>query len=171
MPDNDYHLDSMVCFAIYSASNAVAKAHRLALEPWELTYTQYIALLETRRAPEGLTVSKLGARMSLDSGTLSPLLRRLNQRGLLSRDRNSADERVVTVKLTATGAAVLKDVIVALNNLSGAYGFQSPEQAQALVQELHRITEGMRALSAPVRSSSTPVTNGSSTNTSPKGSS
>ncbi|MDD0857840.1 MarR family transcriptional regulator [Arthrobacter alpinus] len=89
MLDNEYHLDSMVCFAIYSASNAVSKAHKVALEPWELTYTQYIALLELSTAPEGLTVSDLGKRMSLDSGTLSPVLRRLAERGLVSRSRTS----------------------------------------------------------------------------------
>lgn len=148
MLDNEYHLDSMVCFAIYSASNAVAKAHKVALEPWELTYTQYIALLELSTAPEGLTVSDLGKRMSLDSGTLSPVLRRLDERGLVSRERTSLDERVVTASLTDTGASVLKKVLVALKELRGAYGFDSPEQARALVQELHRITKGMRAITA-----------------------
>lgn len=148
MLDNEYHLDSMVCFAIYSASNAVAKAHKVALEPWELTYTQYIALLELSTAPEGLTVSDLGKRMSLDSGTLSPVLRRLDDRGLVSRARTSPDERVVTASLTDTGASVLKKVLVALKELRGAYGFDSPEQARALVQELHRITKGMRAITA-----------------------
>lgn len=146
MQDNEYHLDSMVCFAIYSASNAVAKAHRLALEPWDLTYTQYIALLEISTAPAGLTVSELGVRMSLDSGTLSPVLRRLDQRKLLTRTRASSDERVVTVSLTTEGSAVIKDVVVALQELRGAYGFDSVEEAQVLVGQLHRITNGMRAL-------------------------
>ncbi|MDO9396113.1 MAG: MarR family transcriptional regulator, partial [Herbiconiux sp.] len=94
----------MVCFALYSASNAVAQAHRAALEPWGLTYTQYIALVELAAGPtDGLAVSELGRRLALDSGTLSPLLRRLDQRGLVSRERRSRDERVVTVSLTADG--------------------------------------------------------------------
>lgn len=148
MTTNDYHLDSMVCFAIYSASNAVAKAHRVALEPWGLTYTQYIVLLETGTSGSGLTVSDLGTRMGLDSGTLSPLLRRLEQRGLVLRQRTSTDERVVTVTLTEDGTAALKDVLVALQGLRAAYGFESATQAQELVGQLHRITEGMRQLTA-----------------------
>lgn len=148
MLDNDYHLDSMVCFAIYSASNAVAKAHKVALEPWDLTYTQYIALLEISTVTEGLTVGDLGKRMSLDSGTLSPVLRRLDERGLVLRARTSPDERVVTASLTASGTEVLKEVLEALQVLRGAYGFESAEQARALVKELHRITEGMRALAS-----------------------
>ena len=148
MLDNEYHLDSMVCFAIYSASNAVAKAHKVALEPWELTYTQYIAMLEISTVTEGLTVGDLGKRMSLDSGTLSPVLRRLEERGLVLRARTSPDERVVTASLTETGASVLKKVHAALKELRSAYGFDSPEQARALVKELHRITEGMRTLAS-----------------------
>ncbi|POH57656.1 MarR family winged helix-turn-helix transcriptional regulator [Arthrobacter glacialis] len=148
MPNNEYSLDSMVCFAIYSASNAVAKAHRVVLEPWELTYTQYIVLLETNVSADGISVSELGARMNLDSGTLSPLLRRLDARGLVSRVRRSPDERVVTVEITATGAAMLQELRTALHGLRGAYGFDSQDQADHLVKELHRITEGMRHLTA-----------------------
>ncbi|WP_054011006.1 MarR family winged helix-turn-helix transcriptional regulator [Arthrobacter sp. ERGS1:01] len=148
MTDNDYSLDSMVCFAIYSASNAVAKAHRVLLEPWELTYTQYIVLLELGSNPDGLTVSELGAGMHLDSGTLSPLLRRLDDRGLVSRDRASSDERVVTAKLTDAGKTVLGELLASLGDLREAYGFDSAEQARELIRELQRITDGMRALTA-----------------------
>jgi DNA-binding MarR family transcriptional regulator len=148
MPTQKFQLDSMVCFAIYSASNAVAKAHRAVLEPWELTYTQYIALLETGRSPDGLAVRELGARMHLDSGTLSPLLRRLEDRGLLTRVRNSADERLVTARLTEAGSAALAELLESLDGLRDAYGFESAEQAHSLVVELQRITEGMRHLAA-----------------------
>ncbi|WP_269936477.1 MarR family winged helix-turn-helix transcriptional regulator [Arthrobacter sp. HY1533] len=148
MPNNDYSLDSMVCFAIYSASNAVAKAHKAVLSPWELTYTQYIALLETDASAGGITVSDLGARMNLDSGTLSPLLKRLDARGLVTRSRTSPDERVVTVAITDAGADMLGELRGSLAGLRGAYGFDSQAQADALVAELHRITEGMRHLAA-----------------------
>lgn len=148
MPNNEYSLDSMVCFAIYSASNAVAKAHKAVLAPWELTYTQYIVLLETDAVPSGMTVSELGARMNLDSGTLSPLLRRLDARGLVTRSRTSPDERVVTVTITDAGADMLAELRGNLSGLRGAYGFDSQAQADHLVAELHRITEGMRHLAA-----------------------
>ena len=156
MPNNEYNLDSMVCFALYSASNAVAKAHRTVLAPWDLTYTQYIALLETDAFAAGITVSDLGARMNLDSGTLSPLLRRLEARGLVSRARTSPDERVVTVTVTAAGVAVLAELRATLHGLRGAYGFESQDQASHLVKELHRITEGMRQLTASVQGTANP---------------
>lgn len=146
---NQYDLDSMVCFAVYSASNAVAKAHRVLLEPWELTYTQYIVLLETSTTDDGLTVSELGARMGLNSGTLSPLLRRLEQRNLVSRQRTSSDERVVTITLTHVGSETLAEVLRALQVLRPAYGFESAAEAQNLVATLHRITQGMQQLSSP----------------------
>ncbi|SEE40247.1 DNA-binding transcriptional regulator, MarR family [Arthrobacter alpinus] len=155
MTENDYHLDSMVCFAIYSASNAVAKAHRVALEPWGLTYTQYIVLLETSTSGAGLSIRDLGSRMSLDSGTLSPLLRRLEQRQLVLRQRSSEDERVVTVTLTSEGRTMLKDVLTALQGLRAAYGFESAAQARDLIHQLHRITEGMRQLSTSPSKNST----------------
>ncbi|WP_104090063.1 MarR family winged helix-turn-helix transcriptional regulator [Arthrobacter sp. GMC3] len=156
MSNDQYNLDSMVCFAIYSASNAVAKAHKAVLAPWELTYTQYIVLLETEVSADGVTVGELGARMNLDSGTLSPLLRRLDVRGLVSRDRTSADERVVTVKVTDAGAAMLRELRGSLKDLRGAYGFESQDQANQLVAELHRITEGMRHLAASTTGSTHP---------------
>ena len=146
---NEYELDSMVCFAVYSASNAVAKAHRVLLEPWELTYTQYIALLESSTSDDGLTVSELGARMGLNSGTLSPLLRRLEQRNLVSRQRASSDERVVTITLTDVGSETLAEVLRALQVLRPAYGFESVAEAQKLVATLHRITKGMQQLASP----------------------
>ncbi len=140
----------MVCFAIYSASNAVAQAHRAVLAPWQLTYTQYIALLEVSGSPEGLTVSDLGERMHLDSGTLSPLLRRLEQRGLVARERNAQDERIVTVTATHAGQSTRRDLSEAISSINLAYGFRSMESAHTLVASLNRITDGMRQLKAAV---------------------
>jgi len=152
-------LDSMLCFALYSASNAVAQAHRAVLAPWGLTYTQYVALVELATAPDGLAVKELGSRMGLDSGTLSPLLRRLEQRGLLSRRRGSADERVVTVALTDAGRAARDELAESIGCLAPGYGVESAAQLDELLAALHRVSDGMRAVAAgaPAAAPAAPV--------------
>ena len=149
--DETSTLDSMVCFAVYSAANAVAQAHRAALEPWGLTYTQYIALIEVAGTSAGLTVGELGRRMQLDSGTLSPLLRRLDERGLVTRERRSADERVVTVTATDAGRSVRGELAEAIACVNAAYGFGSREEASELITSLNRVAAGMHELTATTR--------------------
>jgi DNA-binding MarR family transcriptional regulator len=95
-------LDNQLCFALYSASLAMTKLYKPLLETLGLTYPQYLVLLVLWEQ-DGLTVSALGARLSLDSGTLTPLLKRMEQNGLLSRQRAAQDERRVEVTLTAVG--------------------------------------------------------------------
>lgn len=139
----------MACFALYSASNAVGQAHRAALAPWNLTYTQYIALIELDATSAGLTVRDLGLRLNLDSGTLSPLLRRLEQRGLVTRARVSADERMVTVTLTDAGHHTRREATAAVSCLAPAYGIDTLDELQALVATLHGIADGMRDRATP----------------------
>lgn len=101
----DLDLDHQVCFALYAASRAVQKAYRSALANLDLTYPQYLVLLVLWQR-DGQSVRDLGARLHLDSGTLSPLLRRMEDRGVITRDRDSADGREVTVHLTDEGRAL-----------------------------------------------------------------
>lgn len=98
-------LDRQLCFALYAASLAMTKLYKPLLEPLGLTYPQYLAMLALWEQ-DGLTVSELGQRLTLDSGTLTPLLKRLEQAGLLSRLRDAADERRVLVVLTGAGRAL-----------------------------------------------------------------
>jgi DNA-binding MarR family transcriptional regulator len=98
-------LDNQLCFALYAASRAVTSAYRDALSELDLTYPQYLALLALWEN-DGITVSTLGTRLQLDSGTLSPLLKRLDVAGLVERRRSSEDERRVTVHLTPRGLAL-----------------------------------------------------------------
>lgn len=100
-------LDNQLCFALYSASLAMTKLYKPLLEALDLTYPQYLALLVLWEQ-DGVTVSELGERLSLDSGTLTPLLKRMEAAGLLSRLRDAADERRVLIRLTARGRR-LKD--------------------------------------------------------------
>ncbi|WP_280434208.1 MarR family winged helix-turn-helix transcriptional regulator [Nocardia carnea] len=100
--EEDLLLDSQVCFALYSAARVASNAYRDGLGELGLTYTQYVTLLALWEK-DGITVSALGKRLRLDSGTLSPLLRRLQTLGFVEKRREDADERLVTIHLTETG--------------------------------------------------------------------
>jgi len=98
-------LDHQLCFALYSASLAMTKMYKPLLEPLGLTYPQYLAMLVLWEA-DGITVSELGQRLQLDSGTLTPLLKRMEAGGLVQRQRDTADERRVMLHLTTAGRAL-----------------------------------------------------------------
>ena len=98
-------LDHQLCFALYAASLAMTKAYKPLLEPMGLTYPQYLVLLVLWET-DGVTVSDLGERLTLDSGTLTPLLKRLEQAGFVQRLRDAADERRVRLHLTPAGRAL-----------------------------------------------------------------
>lgn len=100
-------LDRQLCFPLYAASNAVVRAYRPLLEPLGLTYPQYLALMVLWESSP-LAVGEIGTRLTLDSGTLTPLLKRLEGQGLVRRTRDPADERRVVVDLTAAGRALRK---------------------------------------------------------------
>ncbi len=98
-------LDHQLCFALYSSSLAMTKLYKPLLDPLGLTYPQYLVMLVLWEG-DGLTVSALGERLMLDSGTLAPLLKRLETAGLVQRLRDSADERRVLLRLTPGGRAL-----------------------------------------------------------------
>ncbi len=101
-------LDQHLCFALYRASRAMTRTYAPLLEPLGLTYPQYLTLLTLweARGAQDLSVKQLGERLSLDSATLTPLLKRLEAQALIERRRDSADERVVRVHLTRKGRAL-----------------------------------------------------------------
>jgi len=109
-------LDAQLCFALYSTSLAMSKIYRKALRPLGLTYSQYLVMMVLWEQDE-LTVSAVGERLFLDSATLTPLLKRMEQADLLSRKRAASDERQVIISLTGHGkelrhaAAKLPEVI------------------------------------------------------------
>jgi DNA-binding MarR family transcriptional regulator len=104
-------LDHQLCFALYSASLAMTKTYKPLLEPLGLTYPQYLVMLVLWEG-DGCTVSQLGERLQLDSGTLTPLLKRLQAQGLLQRLRDAADERRVLLQLTPEGRALKARAVV-----------------------------------------------------------
>ena len=95
-------LDNQLCFALYSASLAMTKLYKPLLDELGLTYPQYLVMLALWES-DGLTVSQLGERLSLDSGTLTPLLKRLEAAGFIARLRSVEDERRVHITLTTAG--------------------------------------------------------------------
>lgn len=98
-------LDNQLCFALYSANLAVNKLYRQLLAPLQLTYPQYLVMMVLWEQDD-VTVSQIGERLFLDSATLTPLLKRLENAGLLLRQRSRDDERQVAVTLTQAGKAL-----------------------------------------------------------------
>lgn len=105
-------LDNQLCFALYSSSRGVTRLYRPLLSEFGITYPQYLAMLVLWEK-EPLTVKELGERLFLDSGTLTPLLKRMEKQGLLKRERSQGDERQVLINLTEEGRK-LKDKALAI---------------------------------------------------------
>jgi DNA-binding MarR family transcriptional regulator len=105
MARDPLQLDEQLCFALYHASRALTRAYAPLLEPLGLTYPQYLVLLVLWER-DGVAVKAIGERLALDSGTLTPLLKRLAQQGLVERRRGEDDERVVRIHLTSAGRAL-----------------------------------------------------------------
>jgi DNA-binding MarR family transcriptional regulator len=123
-------LENQVCFPLYSAANAMIRAYRPVLNAIDLTYPQYLAMLvlwQHRR----LTVTEVGEKLRLDSGTLTPLLKRLEAKELVSRNRSSEDERVRIISLTERGLALRKEAQTIPESLQCQINMP-PEQAQQL---------------------------------------
>lgn len=105
--DDPLLLDRQICFPLYAASNLLTRVYRPVLAPLGLTYPQYLAMLVLwEKSPA--SVGELGKRLHLDSGTLTPLLKRMEQGGLVDRCRDPQDERRVLVGLTQKGRALRK---------------------------------------------------------------
>lgn len=100
-------LDNQLCFALYSSSRLLTRAYGPLLEPLGLTYPQYLVMLALWEHPDDSpTVGELGRRLRLDTGTLTPLLKRLEALGMVDRRRDVADERRVLITLTEVGSAL-----------------------------------------------------------------
>jgi len=130
-------LDQQLCFALYAASRSVTATYRPLLEALGLTYPQYLTMLVLWEQ-DGLTVRELGQRLQLDSGTLTPLLKRLQQAGLVSRQRRRSDEREVEIRLTNEGRA-LQEPAKAVPECMAARLCLSNDDMQRLRDELKQL--------------------------------
>ena len=130
-------LDALLCFAVYSTGHAFTRVYRRPLESLGLTYPQYLVMVALW-AEEGVTVGRLGKTLSLDTNTLTPLLKRLEAMGLVTRRRSREDERRVLVALTPDGKALREKTADVMRCIADAVGLP--------MAQLVRLGEDLRAL-------------------------
>ena len=126
---NPLSLDNQLCFAVYAAGHAFNRVYRPLLKDLGLTYPQYLVMLvlwQDRQA----SVGEIGDRLGLDSGTLSPLLKRLEKIGLIRRNRNPDDERMVLIQLTAQGVAAEENARQVAAGIARAVGCSLDEMVR-----------------------------------------
>lgn len=142
VPDADLlRLDHQVCFSLHAASRAFGGVYRDALKDLGLTYPQYLVMLVLwEHGPQ--PVKAIGERLRLDSGTLSPLLKRLETAGLVRRERSSEDERSVTVQLTPAGDELRTRALPVPRRMLAATGL-TIEELRTLQALLGRVTSAL----------------------------
>nr|WP_298681789.1 MarR family transcriptional regulator [uncultured Dongia sp.] len=137
-------LSQQLCFALYSTAHAFNRAYKPLLAPLGLTYPQYLVMLVLWEADD-LTVKEIGARLQLDSGTLTPLLKRLEAAKLVERVRDTVDERQVHIKLTESGRALRRKAEGIPKKMAQAVGRPIPDIV-ALREELSQLRASMDAV-------------------------
>ena len=135
-------LDNQVCFALYSASLAMTKLYKPLLDDIGLTYPQYLVMLVLWEQ-DGITVSELGERLYLDSGTLTPLLKRLEASGHIRRTRDAQDERRVRIALTSAGQA-LRAQAESIPACILAHSHLPLSEVQALTHQLQTLRDSLQ---------------------------
>lgn len=141
MSQDDLKLDHQVCFPVYALSREVIQRYRPLLDQLDITYPQYLVLLILWEC-EPKTVSQLGDKLHLDSGTLTPLLKRMEQKGFIFRSRSAKDERVVEISLSPTGVSLKKEAECIPSKIMEALGISMKELSdlQLIVNKiLHQI--------------------------------
>ncbi len=143
LPDEALALGQQLCFAVYSVAHAFNRTYKPLLDRFGLTYPQYLVLLALWQS-DGITVKTLGTELGLDSGTLSPLLKRLEAAGFVDRTRDKSDERQVLVSLTDKGRDLKSEAFGILMEIGKATGC-SMEEAGALRDTLTALTHQLDA--------------------------
>jgi DNA-binding MarR family transcriptional regulator len=134
-------LDDQICFALYAATHAFSRRYKPHLDQLGVTYPQYLCLLVLWEK-DGLTVKAIGERLLLDSGTLTPLLKRLETAGLVARKRDRVDERQVRIQLTEAGRA-LHDRALPIRGLMACASGRPPDELAALKDDLFRLRDAL----------------------------
>lgn len=130
-------IGNQLCFPLYACSREIIKRYKPFLDEIDLTYTQYIAMMVLWEQGS-TTVKELGNALYLDSGTLTPLLKKMEAKGLITRRRSEADERSLIVSLTAEGEA-LKDKALSVPRQMASCVCLEPEEAQELYRILYKL--------------------------------
>ena len=135
-------LANQLCFPLYAASRNVTGLYTPWLKPLGLTYTQYIVFLVLWEK-DGISVTEIGEKLMLDNGTLSPLLKKMEQAGYLTRRRSREDDRVVEITLTEAGRALQEKAKDVPEKVAGCIDL-SPEKAQLLYTLLYELLENQK---------------------------
>ena len=130
-------LENQLCFPLYAASREVIKQYRPYLDELDLTYTQYITMMVFWEE-KCLSVKELGKKLFLDSGTLTPVLKSLEAKGYVTRERSKADERVLTVKITEEGEKLRERSADVPGKIAGCVKL-TPEEAITLYGLLYKL--------------------------------
>ena len=130
-------LENQICFPLYACSREIIKQYKPFLDEIDLTYTQYIAMMVLWEH-QSVTVKELGQYLFLDSGTLTPLLKKMEAKGIISRRRDQEDERSLIVSLTAEGEALKERAIEVPQKMAQCVRL-APEEAQELYRLLYKL--------------------------------
>lgn len=126
-------LDNQICFPLYACAKEIVRRYKPFLDELDLTYTQYIAMMVLWEEKE-INVKDLGKKLYLDSGTLTPLLKRLEQKGMVARRRDQKDERILMISITAEGEALKEKAVEIPYKMRGCVALDEKD-----TKELYRI--------------------------------
>lgn len=129
-------LENQICFPLYACAKEVVRRYRPFLEELDLTYTQYIVMMVLWES-KSCSVKELGKRLCLDSGTLTPVLKSLEQKGFVSRSRSEKDERVLVAEITQKGEALREKAVSVPEKLAGCINLE-PEEGVELYRLLYK---------------------------------
>ena len=135
-------LSNQLCFPLYAASRSVVSLYTPYLKELDLTYTQYIVFLVLWEK-DGITVGEIGNKLMLDNGTLSPLLKKMQQAGYIERTRSKDDDRIVLITLTDEGRALQEKAKDVPRNIAGCVDLP-PEKAKMLYSLLYELLENTK---------------------------
>lgn len=140
--DDLLKLDNQICFPLYVVSKEIIKKYKPFLDEFDITYTQYLVLL-CLWENDNVLVKELGSRLYLDSGTLTPLLQKLEKKGYIKKNKGEGDGREVYISLTDSGRN-LKEKAYSVPSEVGCQIKLNPDDAKALYNLLHQILEGLK---------------------------
>ena len=134
-------IDNQLCFPLYACAKEVIKLYKPLLAPLDLAYTQFITMMVLWEEGE-MNVKDLGKKLFLDSGTLTPVLKKLESKGLITRQRSKEDERVLLVTITSEGEALREEALQVPKQMTQCFQLEE-EDAKNLCGILHKILQGI----------------------------
>ena len=135
-------LENQLCFPLYAGSKEIVRRYKPFLDELDLTYTQYIVMMVLWEKRQ-MTMGALGRELYLDSGTLTPLLKKMEAKGYITRERMEEDERSVCISLTDKGDALKDEAVKIPEKMQGCFDLE-PEEAAELYRLLYKLLESFR---------------------------